>query len=68
MYLYIGILHCFLTILFNKTMQLLGFDTLFEQIRIAWLIVSLYINIVILKFIFNIGLFLLLKSIRLLNC
>ncbi len=68
MYLYIGILHCFLIILFNKTMQLLGFDTLFEQIMIAWLIVSLYINIVILKFIFNIGLFLLLKSIRLLNC
>ncbi len=57
MYLYIGILHCFLIILFNKTMQLLGFDTLFEQIRIAWLIVSLYINIVILKLVFNIGLF-----------
>ncbi len=40
----------FLTVLFIKPCNYFGFDNLFEQIRIACLIVSLYINIVILKF------------------
>ncbi len=46
----------------------LGFDTLFEPFMIACLIVSLYVHIVLLKPVFNLGLFLVLKMIRLCNC
>ncbi len=51
---------------FNKTMSLLGFDTLFKPIISVYLLV--YVNIVILKPRFHLCLIVLLNNIRLLNC
>ncbi len=51
---------------FNKTMSLLGFDTLFKPIIIAYLLV--YVNIVILKPRFSLRSICITKNIRLLHC
>ncbi len=50
---------------FNKTISLLGFDTLFKPIIIAYLLV--YVNIVI-KASFSLRSICITKNIRLLNC